>query len=239
MAIDAEDQAERPAGLRPDPIRILIAEDQFLLRNTLARRLSLEPDMIIVAQAADGDQAIREARSRRPDVILMDLQMPRLDGIAATRAILADNPRIRIIVLTTFETDELILGAIAAGAQCYLLKDASEALILEAIRGCMSGDVRMSAIVAQRILAELRRTHVPAAPAFRGSAKSQISLTEREQNVLSLIIEGLPNRDIAAKLRLSEGRVRNLVSQLLEKHHARNRTELALSAARRPHGSKT
>ncbi|SDR53722.1 two component transcriptional regulator, LuxR family [Rhizobiales bacterium GAS191] len=238
MVAGAEDQAERPDATGPDPIRILIAEDQSLLRNALAKRLSLEPDMVIVAQAADGDQAIREARSRRPDVILMDLQMPRVDGIAATRAILADNPRIRIIVLTTFETDELILGAIAAGAQCYLLKDASETLILEAIRGCMTGDVRMSPIVAQRILAELRRTHVAAAPAFGRSAKFQIALTEREQNVLSLIIEGLPNRDIAARLGLSEGRVRNLVSQLLEKHHARNRTELALTAARRPRGAK-
>jgi len=220
-----------------DKIRILIAEDQPLLRNALAQRLALEPDMLVVAQAADGDQAIRAARSWRPDIVLMDLQMPRLDGIAATWAILADNPRIRVIVLTTFETDELILGAIAAGAQCYLLKDASETLILEAIRGCMTGDVRMSPLVAQRILAELRRTHAPAPPTFRRSAKPQISLTEREESVLALIVEGLPNRDIAVKLRLSEGRVRNLVSQLLEKHHSRNRTELALAASRRSRGT--
>jgi DNA-binding NarL/FixJ family response regulator len=225
-------------GSKADPIRIVIAEDQPLLRNALAERLSLEPDMVIVAQAADGDQAIREARIWRPDLILMDLQMPRVDGIAATRAILAENPQIRIIVLTTFDAENYVLNAISAGAQSYLLKDASEALILETIRGAISGDVRMSPVVAQTVLAELRRTHVPASGGAAQPGEPQIALTERETHVLSLIVEGLQNRDIASKLGLSEGRVRNLVSQLLEKFHARNRTELALSASKRPPGAK-
>ncbi|MDE2364133.1 MAG: response regulator transcription factor [Hyphomicrobiales bacterium] len=208
---------------RPEPIRVMIVEDQQLIRRAFKTMLSLEEDIDVVAEAPDGQEAIRLARLSRPDVVLMDLQMPRLGGVAATRAILADNPHTRIIVLTTFDTDEMVFDAIGAGAAAYLLKDAEEADILAAIRGAN----RLSSTVAAKLMDEVRRTHK--APAVKAREPSE-PLTDREQAIMALVAAGHSNKEIAGELKLAEGTVKNYVSRIMDKLGARSRTELAVKS---------
>ncbi len=216
-------------------IRLMIAEDHQIVRRAFAGLLGLESDIAIVAEAADGVEALEKARAWRPDVILMDIQMPRMNGIVATRTIKAEQPGARVIVLTTFDQDDLVFDAIAAGAQGYLLKDAAESEILATIRAVMRGESNMSARIASKVMEEFRRMRETAAPAHLPE-KFQ-SLTERESDVLALIGEGLSNKDIARRLDLAEGTVKNYVSSILEKLHARSRTELAVQA--RGHARKS
>jgi DNA-binding NarL/FixJ family response regulator len=215
-------------------IRILIAEDQPLIRRAFASTLALEPDFEIVAQAADGADAVQAARRWKPDVVLMDIQMPRLNGIAATKQIVRDCPNAQVIILTTYDTDELIFDAICAGAQAYLLKDAEEDEILATIRAVSRGQSRLAPNVARKLLDEFRRVRRPS-PALMGSegeAQGE-SLTERENDILQLIVAGKGNKEIAALLKLAEGTVKNYVSRILEKLNARSRTELAVKALNR------
>lgn len=209
------------------PIRILIAEDQAMLRKAFAALLELEPDIEVVATAADGEQAVSAARAFAPDVVLMDVKMPRMDGVAATRAIMAENPNARVIMLTTFDTDELVFEAILAGAQAYLLKESDEAEILAAIRAVARGEPRLSPAVAAKILDEFRRVKTPARS---GPAPIEEPLTEREKDVLARVADGKGNREIAHDLGLAEGTVKNHVSTILAKLHLRSRTELAIRA---------
>ncbi|WP_454850531.1 response regulator transcription factor [Rhizobium binxianense] len=205
---------------------MLIAEDQTLIREGLATLLSQQnDDFEILAGAADGEQAIEFARRYRPDVILMDLQMPRVDGVAATRRILGEFPDINIVVLTTFETNDLIFEAVSAGAKAYLLKDARIDEIATTIRMVMNGQSALSPGVAARILDEFKRMrprHVPAKPPVHDG------LTARENEILKLIVEGMSNSQIGQQLHLAEGTVKNYVSTILEKCGAKNRTELAI-----------
>ncbi len=210
-----------------EPIRLLIAEDQPVIRKAFADLLKREPDFVVVAAVGDGAEAIRAARAFRPDVVLMDLKMPHVDGIAATRAILQDDPHARVVMLTTFETDELVFEAILAGASAYLLKDAQESDILEAIRAAARGEPRLSPRVAQKILGEFRRVK---APERAEAALEQDLLTEREKTVLACVAAGKGNREIARELKLAEGTVKNHVSAILSKLHLRSRTELAAKA---------
>ncbi len=214
---------------RTEPIRILIAEDQQLIRRAFASMLSLEADFEIVAQAADGAEAVREARRWRPEVVLMDIQMPRLNGIAATRQIVQDCPGTQVIALSTFDTDDLVFDAISAGAQAYLLKDADETEILETIRAVSRGESRLSPNVARKVLNEFRRVRRAPAP-NRETAETGEPLTERENDILQLIVAGKGNKEIATALKLAEGTVKNYVSRILDKLHARSRTELAVKA---------
>lgn len=210
------------------PIRLLIAEDQAVIRKAIAALLAMEPDMDVVATAADGDQAVKSARAFQPDVILMDMKMPRMDGVAATRAIIAENPQAHVIALTTFENDELVFDAFLAGAQAYLLKDAEESEILKAIRAVARGEPCLSPRIADKILQEFRR--MKGGP--RGSQRmaEQESLTDREKEVLGGVAAGKGNRAIADELGLAEGTVKNHVSTILAKLHLRSRTELAIHA---------
>ena len=216
-----------------DPIHILIAEDQQLIRRAFATMLSLEPDMNVVAQAADGTEAIQLARAWRPDIVLMDLQMPRLGGVAATQRILSECPGTQVIVLTSFDTDDLVFEAISSGAQAYLLKDASEADILETIRSVKRGESRLAPNVARKVLDEFRRSRPAGTPLSEDEAPNE-PLTEREERVLSLVAEGRSNKEIARAVFLAEGTVKNYVSRIMEKLGARTRTELAIKALRRP-----
>lgn len=209
------------------PIRLLIAEDQAMLRKAFAALLELEPDIEVVATAADGEQAVSAARAYAPDVVLMDVKMPRMDGVAATRAIIADNPNVRVIMLTTFDTDDLVFDAILAGAQAYLLKESDEADILAAIRAVARGEPRLSPGVAAKILDEFRRVKIPARS---DSPPLGEPLTEREKDVLARVAAGKGNREIARDLGLAEGTVKNHVSTILAKLHLRSRTELAIRA---------
>jgi DNA-binding NarL/FixJ family response regulator len=207
-------------------VRVLIAEDQALIREGLATLLAQQnDDFEILPGAADGEQAIEFARRYRPDVILMDLQMPRVDGIAATQRILREFPSTNIVVLTTFETNDLIFEAVSAGAKAYLLKDTRVDEIAATIRTVMNGQSALSPSVAARILHEFKRLrprHLPAKPPIRDG------LTARENEILRLIVEGKSNSQIGKQLHLSEGTVKNYVSTILEKCEARNRTELAI-----------
>jgi DNA-binding NarL/FixJ family response regulator len=213
---------------RIEKVRVLIADDQALIREALATVLAQQnDDFEILAGAADGEQAIEFTRRYRPDVILMDLRMPRVYGVTAIQRILREFPQINIVVLTTFETNDSIYEAVSAGAKAYLLKDAKMDEIAMTIRAVMNGQSWLSPGVAARILDEfkrLRRPHTPVKPTLRES------LTARENDILKLIAEGKSNTQIAARLHLAEGTVKNYVSAILGKCQAKNRTELAIKS---------
>ena len=207
-------------------VRVLIAEDQTLIREGLSTLLAQQnEDFEILAGAANGEQAIEFARRYRPDVILMDLQMPRVDGIVATQRILREFPKTNIIVLTTFETNELIFEAVSAGAKAYLLKDERIEEIAATIRSVTKGQSALSPSVAARILDEFKRLR----PRHAASNQSiRDSLTARENQILELVIEGKSNSEIGRQLHLSEGTIKNYVSTILRKSGAKNRTDLAI-----------
>ncbi len=208
-------------------IRLLIAEDQPMIRKALGALMASFADFLVVGAVADGAEAVRAAKAFKPHVILMDLKMPLLDGVSATRAILAENPEIRVIVLTTFEQDDLVFQAIMAGASAYLLKDAEEGEIVEAIRAAARGELRLAPRVAEKILSEFRR--VKSVERAEPTLEKNL-LTDRERDVLAGVASGKGNKDIARELNLAEGTVKNHVSTILSKLHLRSRTELAVRA---------
>lgn len=234
-AAAGKNERRSPAGTRTTggapAIRVLIAEDQPLVRRALSELLALEPGIAVVASAADGEEAIQSARAFKPDVVLMDIQMPRLDGIAATRRLLAELPATKIIVLTTFDADDKVFAAVSAGATGYLLKDAEIAEIAGAVHAAMRDEPRLSPQIARKIMAEFRRVR-PAARAAEAAAIASEVLSGRENDILALIAEGRTNAEIAVALALAEGTVKNYVSRILEKLHLKNRTELAARALR-------
>jgi DNA-binding NarL/FixJ family response regulator len=212
---------------------VLIAEDQPVIRRAFATMLALESDIKVVAQASDGSEAMQLARQWRPEIVLMDLQMPRVGGIAAMKRILSDVPGAQIIVLTTYDTDDLVFEAISSGSQAYLLKDSSEADILETIRAVRRGESRISPNIARKVFEEFRRArpggHVPQSD----DEPLPEDLSDKEERILKLIAEGRSNKEIADTVFLAEGTVKNHVSRAMEKLHAKSRTELAVKAMRR------
>lgn len=223
--------AETPA------LRLLVADDQPLIRRGLALMLAAEPGIQVVAQAADGLEAVELALRHRPDVAVMDLQMPRASGVVATREIATHLPDTRVVVLTTYDDDELVFEAIRAGAQAYLLKDASEEEVLETIRAVHRGESRLSPAVARKVMEQFRRlAQLPPAtqtPAPATAAAWEEPLTEREVQILDRLAQGLTNRQIAQAVFLAEGTVKNYVSRILQKLHASSRLELAMRVAQR------
>ena len=222
------------------PIRVLIADDQALIRRGMAMLLDAEADIEVVGQAADGVEAVQLAQRLRPDVVLMDLHMPKKSGVLATREITAALPRTRVMVLTTFDRDELVFDAVRAGAQAYLLKDASEDEVIDTVRAVHRGESRLTPQVARKVMDQFRslanrmaeRASEPEpARATRAQAAPTplpATLTEREAAVLDLIAKGQSNRQIATALHLAEGTVKNHVSRVMQKLHANTRTELAV-----------
>ena len=218
------------------PIRLLIVDDQSLIRRGLAMMLAAEAGI----EVADGLEAITLALETRPDVVVMDLQMPRASGVVATREITARLPATRVVVLSTYDDDELVFEAIRAGAQAYLLKDASEADVLETIRSVHLGESRLSPAIARKVLAQFRAfasqpgavlPTVPAEPG--GQAAPEAALTEKESRILDLLADGRSNKQIAATVFLAEGTVKNYVSRIMDKLHADSRLELAVRAVAR------
>jgi DNA-binding NarL/FixJ family response regulator len=199
--------------MAPETIRILLADDHPVVRDGLAAMLGTQPDFQVVGEAGNGAEAVAEAARLRPDVVLMDLEMPSLDGIEAIRRLRAADPAIQVVVLTAFDTDERILGALQAGAQGYLLKGAPRAEIFAAIRAVSAGGALIPPVVASKLLRQVR------------AAESPDALTSREREVLGLVAAGLANREIAARLSISERTVKFHVSSLLSKLGARNRTQ--------------
>jgi two-component system, NarL family, response regulator DegU len=203
-------------------IRILLCEDQTLVRHGLRTILELEPGMAVVGEAADGEEAVQRALKLRPDIVLMDIQMPRRSGVEATALITAACPQTRVIVLTTFDYEEYVFDAVKAGAMGYLLKDVPVPELMDTIRRVHAGESFIQPRVASKLLLEFGR---------RSRAPVEEELTEREREVLSLLAAGASNREIGARLYLAEGTVKNHVSNILSKLHAANRTH-AVSLAR-------
>jgi DNA-binding NarL/FixJ family response regulator len=221
-------------------IRVVIAEDQALVRRGAALLLSMEPDLEVVGEARNGVEAVELAQRLRPDVVLMDLHMPLKGGVAATREITRAVPKCQVLVLTTLDDDETVFEAVRAGAQAYLLKDADEAELLETIRALRRGESRLTPQIARKVMDQFRRlaSEVPHSPSSEADSRGQgavlgtESLTEKEERVLELISEGMTNRQIGHALFLAEGTVKNYVSRIMEKLHAKTRTELAVLSKR-------
>jgi len=209
------------------PIKILLVDDQPLFREGLRTLLSLHRDFEIVGEAGNGEDAVRLARVQRPAVVLMDLQMPMLDGVSATRLLKAEQPECRVIVLTTFDDDDNVFEGLRAGAVGYLLKDASSEKLSEAIRLAARGESFLQPSVAAKVVAEFAR--LTARTTAPGSSLVE-PLSEREHEILILIANGASNREIANGLFLAEGTVKNHITNILGKLGVRDRTQAALKA---------
>jgi len=205
------------------PIRILLADDHPVVRDGLAAMLATQPDFAVVGEAGNGTEAVEQAAKLRPDVVLMDLEMPGsdLDGIEAIRRLRASDPSPQVVVLTAFDTDERIFGALQAGAQGYLLKGAPRAEIFAAIRAVSAGGALIPPVVASKLLRQVRAAELPDA------------LTPREREVLGLVATGLANQEIAGRLSISERTVKFHVSSVLAKLGAKNRTQAVRLARER------
>jgi NarL family two-component system response regulator LiaR len=206
------------------PIRVLIADDHAILRKGIRALLSTEPDLEVVGETGDGLETVAQAQALRPDVILMDLVMPNMDGIEATRRITADLPGVRILVLTSFAADDKVFPAIKAGALGYILKDTGPAELVQAIHQVHRGQPSLEPSIALKMLQELSQpSKQPPTPE---------PLTERELEVLRLIAQGKSNREIADDLVIADLTVRTHVSNILGKLHLASRTQAALYALR-------
>jgi DNA-binding NarL/FixJ family response regulator len=213
-------------------ISVLLVDDQRLLREGLRTLLELHPDLRVVGEAADGVEAEQLVERLRPSVVLMDLRMPRRDGVAATARIHERFPATQIVVLTTFDDDELVFRSLEAGACGYLLKDVGSDALAEAVRSAASGDSPLQPSVARKVLKRLRQPAAPAPVTLEAT-----TFTSRDRDLLRRLAEGATNREIAADLGLTEGTVKNYISALLTKTSLNDRTQLALFAAR--HGFAT
>jgi DNA-binding NarL/FixJ family response regulator len=226
---------------------VVIAEDQALVRRGMALLLSMAPDMECVGQACNGEEAVRVAEVLRPDVVLMDLHMPVKGGVAATREITLAHPATQVLVLTTLDDDETVFEAVRAGAQAYLLKDASEDELLETIRALCRGESRLTPQIARKVMDQFRHlaqsgeslqpslnrqpaNHQESVDTHADDTPLTGNLTDKEERVLKYITDGATNREIAHAMALAEGTIKNYVSRIMQKLHANTRIELALHA---------
>jgi len=210
----------------PDAVRVLIADDDDLMRAGLKAVLSSDPAIELVGEAGDGRAAIERVRALRPDVVLMDVRMPDVDGITATRELTAFAPHTKVLMLTTFEQDDYIFGGLAAGAAGFLLKRTTPEELIGAIHTVAAGDSLLSPSVTRRVIAEM--AHTPRRDA-RTRARVDV-LTPREREVLMLIGKGLSNGEIAAELVVEESTVKSHVKRILRKLHLRDRVQAVIVA---------
>ena len=209
------------------PIRVLLVDDQAVFREGLRTLFSLRPDFEIVGEAADGEEAVNCAARVAPDAVLMDLRLPGIDGVDATRRILAACPTTRVIVLTTFQEDKEVFGALRAGAVGYLLKASPFAKVCEAVRLAVAGESLLEPSVAAKLVAEFARQPGKAATVAHGVSQA---LTPRERDVLRLLAVGRNNKEIGRELSLAVGTVKNQLSRIFEKLNVVDRTQAALRA---------
>ncbi|MEM7115712.1 MAG: response regulator transcription factor [Chloroflexota bacterium] len=213
-------------------VKLLICDDQDVVRKGLNTIFQYAEGIEVVGLAVDGEDAKKQAQTAQPDVILMDLKMPRLNGIHATRHIQAALPETKIVVLTTYDGDEWVFDAIRAGASGYLLKDASGEEIITAVRDAHLGKTHLDPSIAGKILAEFNRQPTPP-PKPKDDDPILEKLTERELSILRLMAQGKTNQEIANVLFLAPGTIKNNVSHILGKLHANDRTQAVLAALRR------
>jgi DNA-binding NarL/FixJ family response regulator len=210
-------------------IRIMIVDDQSLIRDGLAMILNLRPELEVVGTASDGDEVVQKVKQLQPEIILMDIRMPRMNGVEGTRLVREKFPYIKVLMLTTFSDSELIFEALEQGASGYLLKDMETDAIAQAILTVHSGGVVLPQDITAQIIEELKKTKV----AVECNPPEQLKqLTEREVDVLRAIGLGLNNKEIAEKLFITEGTVKNHVSNLISKLELRDRTQAAIYAVR-------
>ena len=208
-------------------VRVLVVDDQALFREALVTLLGARPEVQVVGEAGDGQQALERATRLQPDVVLMDLHMPVLDGTAATRRLRVEQPGVRVLALTTFDDDEDVFAALRAGALGYLLKDVSSDRLVEAVLSAARGESVLQPSVAAKVVA--RFAQLDDAPRSRPQPLV-VPLSDRELDVLRLLADGRTNREIATALFLAEGTVKNHVTNVLGKLGARDRTQAALRA---------
>jgi len=208
-------------------IRLLVADDQALMRTAYDMTFRSEPDLEIVGEAADGQEVIDEARRLRPDVVLMDIRMPVLDGVEATRILAAEEPGTKVLILTTFDLDEYVIEAIRAGASGFLLKDVRPEELVHAVRVVAGGDALLAPSVTRQLLDSIGRSSAQAPP----HADSVLgALTESERRVLVLVAKGLSNQEISEQLHVADTTVRTHLRHILEKLHLRNRVQAVVLA---------
>ena len=207
-------------------IKILICDDQDVVREGLNAILGTVPEMDVVGMARDGAEALELIPDASPDLVLMDLKMPGMNGIQATRAIVKDYPQVKVLVLTTYDADEWVYDAIRAGAHSYLLKDTPREGLIEAIKGTLEGKTHVDPNVAGKLFAQVARVGMPPATTLVDE------LSVRELDVLRLLARGFSNAEIADRLYLSEGTVRNYISAILAKLDVADRTQAAVLALR-------
>jgi DNA-binding NarL/FixJ family response regulator len=212
-------------------IRVVIVDDQLLICQGFQTLLDLEDDIQVVGLAHNGQVAVAVVEQEQPDVVLMDVRMPELDGVAATRQITQRFPHVAVIILTTFDDDEYVFEGLKAGARGYLLKDISSAELIQAVRTAAAGQGLMQPSIARKVFTEFSRLAAFDNPARETTQPAASSLlTERESDVLSAMNEGLSNREIAARLVISEGTVKTHVSNILGKLEVRDRTQAIVKA---------
>lgn len=223
MKITSPDMQEAPVALKAP--RVLIADDQTLFRSGLAHLLEVDSRVSVVGQAVDGLDAVQLAKSLKPDLVLMDIKMPNVDGIEATRRILADNPKVKVLMLSTFDADNNVIQALKAGASGYVLKDSQASSIVSSILAVMAGERVMASAVANRVLEMLTGVTTP--------KEFYDGLTAREVEILKMLATGMANKQIAFKLKISEKTVRNHVSNMYEKLDIYDRAQAVLYAVRK------
>jgi DNA-binding NarL/FixJ family response regulator len=206
-------------------LRVVIADDDPMVRTGLALILDAHSDLELAGEAADGEQALAVVAQQRPDIVLLDIRMPRMDGLAAARAMLARPDPPRVIMLTTFDLDEYVYAAISAGATGFLLKDASPERLVSAIRHAVTGDTLLAPAITRRLIERYARRNDPAA-----DAGQLASLTAREREVLRMIAHGMTNAEIAASLHLGETTIKTHVGRILAKLSLRDRIQAVILA---------
>ncbi|MEO3751055.1 response regulator transcription factor [Streptomyces sp. B6B3] len=211
-------------GAASPPVRLVVADDQEVVRAGFAALLGTQPDLTVVGTAADGAEAIRVCRELRPDLVLMDVRMPTMDGIEATRRITAGDAAPRILMLTTFDLDEHVYDALLAGASGFLLKDVTAERLFDAVRVVAAGEALLAPSVTRRLIGEFARLRP------RPAGRALAALTPRETDVLRLVAEGLSNAEIAARLVVGEETVKTHVSRVLRKLALRDRAQAVVTA---------
>ncbi|MFF1871810.1 response regulator [Kitasatospora herbaricolor] len=214
-----------------DPIRVVVADDQELVRAGFGMILDAQPDIEVVAEAADGAQAVEAVREHRPDVLLLDVRMPVMDGLEAARQVCARYPETKVIMLTTFDVDDYVFDALYAGASGFLLKDVRRDDLAHGVRMVASGEALLAPSVTRRLIGEFAaRRPAGAATVARAPSRLLEQLTAREQETLRLLARGLSNAEIAAELVVSEHTVKTHVSNVLAKLHLRDRVHAVVFA---------